>query len=155
MTNKSESGEAAAIYDITTSYPMKLKECIMLLQETLNRRFKEAGYRITHKQWQILTFVRSKEGLSQKELATMYKSSKVAIVRFLDRLEEDGLVLRENDFRDKRRNRILLTEKGRALQEELAPIALDNANRMREGLDDADVEKLIGMLGVIASNGKK
>lgn len=128
---------------------------MILLQETLNNRFKEAGYNITHKQWQILTFIRNQEGLSQKELAALYKSSKVAIVRFLDRLERDGLVYRKSDYRDKRRNQIFLTDKGRSLQMELAPIALDNAGKMRSGLTDSDVESLVEMLGTIASNGKK
>lgn len=142
------------IYDIDNSYPMQIRVCLMVLQENLNRRFREAGYSITHKQWKIMTVIQSEEGLSQQELAKLYRSSKVTIVRFLDRLAEDGLIVRRKDPQDGRRNRIYLTKKGRQLQSELTPLAQANSTRLRKGLEDSDIKTLLATLNKIIANGE-
>jgi len=38
----------------------------MVLQETLNKRFRDAGFRVTHNQWKILFLIRQEEGVTQK-----------------------------------------------------------------------------------------
>ncbi|GAB7023599.1 MarR family winged helix-turn-helix transcriptional regulator [Salidesulfovibrio brasiliensis] len=141
------------IYDIDNSYPMQIRSCLMILQENLNRRFREAGHSVTHNQWKIMTFIENEEGLSQQDLARRYRSSKVTIVRFLNKLEKDGLIVRKKDPEDGRCNRLYLTEKGRSLQAELTPLARANANLLRQGLSDNDIETLLATLKTIIANG--
>lgn len=53
--------------------------------------------------------------LTQEELSSIVCVDKSATARTLKSLEEKGFITREQDERDRRQNRVFLTERGRAL----------------------------------------
>jgi len=63
--------------------------------------------------------LRDQEGLSQVDLADVLELQPISLVRLLDRLVEHGLVERRHDPRDRRANRLFLTESGRQLVDDL------------------------------------
>ena len=56
-------------------------------------------------------FVNYNNGLSQKEIAEKLKLEGPTLIPIIDKLEKDGLVVRETDPNDRRNNRLFLTPK--------------------------------------------
>jgi len=128
---------------------------MMILQESLNQKIREAGYSMTHQQWIVLTILSHEDGLSQQELAARYRSSKVTILRFIDRLEKMEFVIRQKDPKDGRRNCIYLTDKGRDVQAELSPMAKENALRLSQGISNEDMAIFLKAMATIIDNAKE
>jgi DNA-binding MarR family transcriptional regulator len=84
--------------------------------------------------------------LSQRELADALDFDKSHLVAQLDGLEQRGLVKREPDRSDRRRNRLLLTVAGKALADELAPIARRSQKDLLDSLSGPEQRTLIALL---------
>jgi DNA-binding MarR family transcriptional regulator len=84
-------------------------------------------------QWAVLLFLWARDGMSQAELARVVAIEPPTIVRTIDRMVRDGLVTRAPDPGDRRISRIHLTDRGRALRDELVPkaAAVNEANLAR------------------------
>jgi DNA-binding MarR family transcriptional regulator len=74
-------------------------------------------------QWAVLMFLWARDGMSQAELSRVVAIEAPTMVRNIDRMVRDGLVRREGDPDDRRITRIYLTDRGRALRDELVPKA--------------------------------
>lgn len=87
--------------------------------------FKEefSDYELTPQQFGLLGFLWQKDGLSQAELSERSQIDRTTIGGLIDRLEKEGLVKRLPHPEDRRAYCIRLTEKGKALEAELTPIA--------------------------------
>jgi DNA-binding MarR family transcriptional regulator len=84
-------------------------------------------------QWAVLLFLWARDGMSQAELARVVAIEPPTMVRTIDRMVRDGLVTRAPDPADRRISRIYLTDRGRALRDELVPkaLAVNEANLAR------------------------
>jgi DNA-binding MarR family transcriptional regulator len=84
-------------------------------------------------QWAVLLFLWARDGMSQAELARVVAIEPPTMVRTIDRMVRDGLVTRAPDPEDRRISRIHLTDRGRALRDELVPkaAAVNEANLAR------------------------
>ncbi|MGH2428372.1 MAG: MarR family winged helix-turn-helix transcriptional regulator [Candidatus Limnocylindria bacterium] len=84
-------------------------------------------------QWAVLLFLWARDGMSQAELARVVAIEPPTMVRTIDRMVRDGLVTRAPDPADRRISRICLTDRGRALRDELVPkaVAVNEANLAR------------------------
>ena len=87
-------------------------------------------------QWRVLLSLWSRDGMSQAELSREIAIEPPTMARTIDRMVRDGLVTRVPDPADGRVTRIYLTERGRALRDELVPKAAAvnarNLGRMTE-----------------------
>ena len=75
-------------------------------------------------QWAVLLFLWARDAMSQAELARIVAIEPPTMVRTIDRMVRDGLVTRVADAADGRISRIHLTDRGRALRDELVPMAI-------------------------------
>ncbi len=92
-------------------------ETSRLLRNFIDHRAKTRG--TTRAQWIVLFRLRQQEGLSQVDLADVLELQPISLVRLLDRLVEHGLVERRHDPKDRRANRLFLTDRGRQLVDDL------------------------------------
>jgi MarR family transcriptional regulator for hemolysin len=95
----------------------QLIESSRLLRNYIEHRAKGRG--TTRAQWIVLFRLREQEGLSQVDLAEVLELQPISLVRLLDRLVEHGLLQRRHDPRDRRANRLFLTQAGRQLVDDL------------------------------------
>ncbi|MEH2546118.1 MarR family transcriptional regulator for hemolysin [Bradyrhizobium sp. AZCC 2262] len=95
----------------------QLVESSRLLRNYIDNRAKGRG--TTRAQWIVLFRLRQQEGLSQVDLADVLELQPISLVRLLDRLVEHGLLERRPDPKDRRANRLFLTEGGRQLVDDL------------------------------------
>jgi DNA-binding MarR family transcriptional regulator len=91
--------------------------------------------------------------LSQQQLADSLDLDKSHLVGRIDDLESRALVTRERDPGDRRRHRVTPTPAGKALVDQLRPVARASQQTFLDGLSAAQQQSLIALLGrVLAAN---
>ncbi|MXI87681.1 MarR family winged helix-turn-helix transcriptional regulator [Sphaerochaeta halotolerans] len=88
----------------------------------LNTHLK--AYGITSAEVGVLMNLFKEEGKTQEELSKWLHIDKAATTRTVHTLEEKGIIIRKQDDRDHRCNRIFLTEKGKTLETKVVPVVL-------------------------------
>ncbi|KAA2281096.1 MAG: MarR family winged helix-turn-helix transcriptional regulator [Candidatus Nitrosocosmicus sp.] len=83
------------------------KSLIYVIDQELRKKFG-----ITFGQWKVLIILaNSDSGLTQKEIADKLVLEGPTLIPIIDKLEKDELVIRKNDPKDRRINRVYLTDK--------------------------------------------
>lgn len=115
--------------------------------------FKEEfeAYDLTPQQFGLLGFLWQQDGLTQAELSARSQIDRTTMGGLIDRLQKEGLVVRGIHPEDRRAYRICLTEKGKALQDELTPLAVAAQARMIAKLTPGEVDTLKELLEKIRS----
>lgn len=90
------------------------------------------------------------EGMSQTELSQELITHRSNVTGLVDRLEGRGLVRRMNDSTDRRAYRVVLTEAGRRLMEEILPEYYRAAEEVWGDLPPRRVEGLVRDLKQVA-----
>lgn len=111
-----------------------------------------AEHGLTVPQYHILRELFGEEGLTQRELSVRLSTTEPAVLGTLRRLEEQGLVQRDRDPRDRRKINVRLAPRGRALREPLQAHARRLNAVMRRGLSENDVRVLRTLLSQIETN---
>lgn len=94
----------------------------------------------------ILSALEDLGSLSQQQLADSLDLDKSHLVGFIDHLEKRDLLTRTQDPSDRRRNRVTLTSEGRALVEQLRPVAQHSQQGLLDALSAAEQETLMSLL---------
>jgi MarR family transcriptional regulator for hemolysin len=102
--------------DLKRQFIAQLVETSRLLRNYIDHRAKTRG--TTRAQWIVLFRLREQEGLSQVDLADVLELQPISLVRLLDKLGH-ALLERRPDPKDRRANRLFLTERGRQLVDDL------------------------------------
>jgi DNA-binding MarR family transcriptional regulator len=113
-----------------------------LMRRAFDERARSSG--LSRPQWRVLTMLRRHAELVEVEPITL--------CRMVDRLQEAGLVERRADPADRRAWRLHLTDKARALLEEMRPMAFSLFDDAMTGLDPAERSDLFRMLERIRTN---
>lgn len=115
--------------------------------------FKEQfeGHDLTPQQFGLLGFLWQEDGISQALLSAKSQIDRTTMGGLIDRLEKEGLVVRQAHPEDRRAYRICLTEKGKALQPELTPLALRAQEMFIARLTSDEVDTLKSLLEKIRS----
>src|SRR5471030_2173457 len=101
--------------DLKRQLIAQLVESSRLLRNYIDTRAKGRG--TTRAQWIVLFRLRQQEGLSQVDLADVLELQPISLVRLLGRLVEHGLLERRHDPKDRRANRLFLTDSGRLVDD--------------------------------------
>jgi DNA-binding MarR family transcriptional regulator len=120
----------------------------------MRRAFDERarGIGVSRPQWRVLTMLRRHEGINQGGLAELIEVEPITLCRMVDRLQEADLVERRADPADRRAWRLYLTEKARALLEDMRPLALGLFDDAMAGLAGEEREALFQMLARLRTN---
>src|SRR6266436_1582861 len=102
---------------------------------------------LTRPQITIFFFIgHHRDGVSVKELARFLNVTKGAVTQFIDTLVEKNLVRREEDARDRRLQRIRLTEFAESRFEQFKQSYYLSLNKLFDALNDKEVEQLASLL---------
>jgi MarR family transcriptional regulator, transcriptional regulator for hemolysin len=93
-----------------------------------------------------------KDGMTQKEIANRIRIEAPTIVPMIDKLEEQGILIRRPDRNDRRNNLIFLTDKSEAKWELIIECALELEKASRQGVSDEELEITKRTLRKIAQN---
>lgn len=84
--------------------------------------------------------------LAQHELADRLDINRSHLVGYLDHVEQRGLVARDRDPDDRRRQRVALTAAGRALLRDLGPVAERSQSEFLDALSRSERATLVSLL---------
>ena len=100
----------------------------------------------------LLLTISSREGIHQKELAEMMHVNPSSMSEFINKLEDDGYIVRNVDPEDKRATLIALTEKGSARAAEIRDEREARFNDLFGALTEEEKIQLNDLLGKIIGN---
>jgi len=117
---------------------------------TLANEFR--SFEVTPQMWRILVTLQSKNGYSIGHLSDVTLIEQSHLSRLIDTMEQDKLVDRRSQSRDKRIKLVQITRKGRSLFEEMLPIAMSQYDKILTGFSRDEIDSLMGFLGRIRRN---
>ena len=115
-----------------------------LLRTEFDRRVRDIG--LTRSQWLALTRIYRQPGCTQSELAETMEMEKGPAGRLVDRLEDNGFVIREADPADRRVKRIHLTPEAEAIERTMRRIAAQTIHEALSDLDEIDRDRAVELL---------
>ena len=139
----------ARTFRIDQSLGYLVNRAARVMAGELAERLRPTGVGIG--QWAVLLFLWARDGLTQADLARVVAIEPPTMVRTIDRMVRDGLVTRERDPRDGRVSRIFLTDQGRALRDDLLPIAVAVNEATLERLTPSEGRTLRRLLAKLVS----
>lgn len=119
-------------------------------QVYINRELKEYGFNSS--EYIYLLNLYEEDGISQEKLSSKVIINKAATARAIDKLERLGYVRRKKDERDKRANKIYISERGL----EIKDIIIKKFNYWNaityKNLSEGEIEDIKGKLKDISKN---
>lgn len=116
----------------------------------LSGEFSE--HKIQTGQWSLLRVLWHEDNLSQIEVAKRMKIERASLTIMLSTVEKAGLITRQADPTDRRKQRISLTRKGRALQSVLVPIGMNVNAVALEGFSTNEISTIRSLLQRVTDN---
>lgn len=102
--------------------------------------------RVTFEQFQVLVGLSAGDDIPQNVLAERMDLEPSSIARMLSRMEKRDLITRVEDQADSRVRRVVVTEKGRELWRQIAPIRERHLEKALDCLTDEEVVQLEELL---------
>jgi Transcriptional regulators len=126
------------------------------IAKVIKRRLSEAELNITLEQLAILHAIsENKEEVVQQDMAEMMNKDKSAILRFIDSLENKGLVIRTSDPLDRRKNVLNITEQGKITLAKTLEIGTKVNEKLTEEISQSDLDIFYSVVEKIKSNAEK
>jgi MarR family transcriptional regulator, organic hydroperoxide resistance regulator len=98
-----------------------------------------APFGVTPEQWAVLARLWEQDDRTQTELAEATFRDRPSVTRMIDGLEQRGYVVRARHPADGRSHRILLTQAGRELEQELVPRVAKFVARWTRNIPERDL----------------
>jgi len=117
--------------------PYRLNVVASLVSQALSRIYADR-YGIGVPEWRVMVTLGQYGMMTGKSIGSHSHMHKTKVSRAVALLEQRKLVTRRANRADLREAFLTLTTAGRAMYDDLAPIALDFANRLSEVVDPAD-----------------
>jgi DNA-binding MarR family transcriptional regulator len=105
-------------------------------------RVYDKRFGLTIPEWRVIAIVGRFPGLSAVEVADRTMLDKVAVSRAVTKLINAERIDREFADADRRRSILTLSEEGRKVHDEIAPLALEMEQDLLHGLNDDQVAML-------------
>lgn len=99
-----------------------------------------------------LAYLERHEGISQSRLAELAAIEPMALVRLLDRLQDEGMVQRLADPEDRRAHRLVLCEPARPVLRQIRDISRRAREQVFAGIEPAESEEFLRVLERLNDN---
>jgi len=113
------SDSARPLRDFQQSLPMQLLKAREAAMSRFRPMLRDHG--LTEQQWRVIRALSAYEEIDASELARRCFLLAPSLTRILQFLEKENVVKRSTDANDQRRSTFVLTDKGKAIFEEVAP----------------------------------
>lgn len=144
-----------SLIDIELLFALMNGRVSSAINKRLAHDLKLAGLEITADQWSVLYSLWLNDGVTQKSIADSTFKDKPSITRLIDNLESMSLVERRSDPSDRRINKVYLTEKGKAVREDVRIVSLQTMQNVLHGLSEKEITQVQSLLKHIFRNLQK
>ena len=109
-------------------------------------RVYEKRFGVSIPEWRVIAILGRYPGLSAVEVADRTLMDKVAVSRAVTKLIKNGRIDREFADADRRRSILNLSDQGREVHNEIAPLALQFEDELLQDIGDEDYETFNSVL---------
>ena len=109
-------------------------------------RLYEKRFGVSIPEWRVIAILGRFPGLSAVEVAERTLMDKVAVSRAVTKLIKNGRIDREFADADRRRSILNLSEEGKQVHNEIAPLALEFERKLVEDISKDDYDKFNAIL---------
>lgn len=109
---------------------------------TMIAQIYEERFGLSIPEWRVIAILGRFPGLSAVEVAERTLMDKVAVSRAVNKLVKNGRIDREFADADRRRSILNLSEEGRRVHDEIAPLALKFERDLLQEISDDETERL-------------
>lgn len=113
-----------------------------------------ARFGLTIPEWRVMAVLGGTPGLSAREVAERTEMDKVQVSRAVARLLSVRRIQKEPDGDDGRVSRLSLSPRGRAIYEEIVPLALDLESRFLSVLSEEERQRFNALMIKLALQAK-
>jgi MarR family transcriptional regulator, organic hydroperoxide resistance regulator len=149
----SRQGKAAtggSDFPLEQSVGYQIRVTHRALQRFLQLKIEPHG--VTLGMWYFLRALWHEDGLNQRELSRRVGTMEPTTLSAILNMERKGLVRRVRNTKDRRKWHVHLTAKGRALKEELIPLAREVVDTAVQGLSRSEIRQLLEALVEVQKN---
>ncbi|MEL6949626.1 MAG: MarR family transcriptional regulator [Pseudomonadota bacterium] len=101
---------------------------------------------LTIPEWRVMAVIARTPGMSAAQVSEKTLMDKVAVSRAVARLLKSGRITREFADQDRRRSILHLSDEGRAVYDQVAPLAIRMEADLLEGFSEEEIETLNTLL---------
>jgi DNA-binding MarR family transcriptional regulator len=130
-------GPQHAPFRLEDFLPYRLNVAASIASQALSRVYAER-YAIGVPEWRILVTLGQYDTMTAKAIGAHSHMHKTKVSRAVAHLQERKLLVRRANREDMRESLLSLTPAGRAIYEDLTPVAAAFAQRLLEAIDPAD-----------------
>ncbi len=112
------------------------------MRQFILRRLKKQKIDLTFEMYQVMRVLFEHKHLSQVEIAELLKKDKVSITFILDGLAKRGIVARQTNPTDRRRNIVTLTKNAFKIQSKIQTMAKELHEFASKELNDNTLQKI-------------
>lgn len=116
----------------------------------IGKQLKE--YNIGKGQYIFLNALYKKDNISQEELSSYLRIDKGTTAKALKKLEEEGLIERTADDKDRRANKVCLTEKAKLIRQDVRTVLHDWKNVLLTDFTEEEEELAFKILEKMCDN---
>ena len=121
-----------------------------LIADSFNERLKSSG--VTWVQWTALFYIGKFVSINQKVLSDKMMVRGSTIVRLIDRMERDNLIMRVRDLEDRRNINLVLTENGGKIRAKLLPVGEQMSQILLKDISDKEIQCFKRVLNKLQEN---
>ncbi|EOV8924546.1 MarR family winged helix-turn-helix transcriptional regulator [Listeria monocytogenes] len=115
-----------------------------------NKKLLETGLNIG--QLRYLWTLYKEDGISQESMARRFMVDKASVTRHIKRLEELGMIRREIDTKDRRIQRIFVTETGFQMRDLIEEVTAEWSALLTANFSEKEKDDLMHLIGRLSDN---
>lgn len=137
-------------YSLQSSTGYWVTRLARTIEADLERRL--AVHEVTRASWAVLSAMLHHGKMTPAELATFIGIDRAAITRHLDRIEKQGLIVRDRSSADRRSINVRLTAKGERLVPKIAADSKATNDKFTAGLTQSESNSIQAIIQKMLSN---
>lgn len=131
-----------------------IEQTIKEYRKVCQKNIQKVVSDITVDQCLVLIILNDKAGISQIEIAKLIFKDNASVTRIIELMVQKDYLTRETDASDKRKSKLIITEKGHKTIVLLTPVFKLNRKTALDGLSLDEIALLYQLLNKIISNCK-
>src|SRR5271154_6333961 len=131
-------------YKAQLSIGYLVKRAHSLMLDIMEPVIEQCGFSFV--QYIVMSALRDGIAVNPKSICTQYRHDSGALTRIIDQLADRGLLERVRRDRDRRKVELQLTPAGRAVIEELLPLAVEKLNLALTDFSPEEVQEFLRLL---------
>jgi DNA-binding MarR family transcriptional regulator len=137
-----------------------LENLYIFLAEKMVKNYKQGSQNILNElktgitvdQWVVLKYIGENDGSNQVDIAKSSAKDAPTTTRIIDQLVRKKLVQRKSDVSDRRKFKVMITEKGENLVKKIVPKILKHRHHTIKNIKETELKTFISTLKKMLNN---